>query len=82
MSTIITGSVAYDNIMNFPGHFKDHILPEKIHMLNISFLVDTLKRQRGGVSTTATVVSRNGPFSNSGLRRGVSVMSRAVPRGR
>jgi adenosine kinase len=50
MSTIITGSVAYDNIMNFPGHFKDHILPEKIHMLNISFLVDTLKRQRGGVA--------------------------------
>ncbi len=50
MTTIITGSVAYDNIMDFPGHFKDHILPEKIHMLNISFLVDTLKRQRGGVA--------------------------------
>ena len=50
MSTIITGSVAYDNIMNFPGHFKDHILPEKIHILNLSFLVDTLKRQRGGVA--------------------------------
>lgn len=50
MSTFITGSVAYDNIMNFPGHFKDHILPEKIHVLNISFLVNTLKRQRGGVA--------------------------------
>jgi adenosine kinase len=50
MSIIITGSVAYDNIMNFPGHFKDHILPEKIHILNLSFLVDTLKRQRGGVA--------------------------------
>src|SRR5687767_8462111 len=50
MSTIVTGSVAYDNIMNFPGHFKDHILPEKIHILNLSFLVDTLKRQRGGVA--------------------------------
>jgi adenosine kinase len=50
MSTIITGSVAYDNIMDFPGHFKDHILPEKIHVLNLSFLVDTLKRQRGGVA--------------------------------
>jgi adenosine kinase len=50
MSTFITGSVAYDNIMDFPGHFKDHILPEKIHMLNISFLVDSLKRQRGGVA--------------------------------
>lgn len=50
MSTIITGSVAYDNIMNFPGHFKDHILPEKIHVLNLSFLVSTMKRQRGGVA--------------------------------
>lgn len=50
MSTIITGSIAYDNIMDFRGYFKDHILPEKIHMLNLSFLVDTLKRQRGGVA--------------------------------
>jgi adenosine kinase len=50
MSTIITGSVAFDNIMNFPGYFKDHILPEKIHVLNLSFLVDTMKRQRGGVA--------------------------------
>jgi len=50
MSIIVTGSIAYDNIMDFPGHFKDHILPEKIHVLNVSFLVDTLKRQRGGVA--------------------------------
>jgi adenosine kinase len=50
MSIIVTGSIAFDNIMDFPGHFKDHILPEKIHVLNVSFLVDTLKRQRGGVA--------------------------------
>ncbi|HYP41263.1 MAG TPA: carbohydrate kinase family protein [Chloroflexia bacterium] len=50
MTTIITGSVAYDNIMDFPGHFKDHIMPDKIHVLNLSFLVDTMKRQRGGVA--------------------------------
>ncbi len=49
-STIITGSVAYDNIMDFPGYFKDHIMPDKIHVLNLSFLVNTLKRQRGGVA--------------------------------
>src|SRR5919202_4345945 len=48
MSVIVTGSVAFDNIMNFPGYFKDHILPEKVHILNVSFLVDTLKKQRGG----------------------------------
>lgn len=50
MSTIITGSVAYDNIMDFPGHFKDHIMPDKLHVINLSFLVNTMKRQRGGVA--------------------------------
>jgi adenosine kinase len=45
---IVTGSVAFDNIMDFPGYFKDHILPEKVHILSVSFLVETLKRQRGG----------------------------------
>src|SRR6187401_3353500 len=36
--------------MNFPGHFKDHILPDKVHMLTVSFLVDSMKRMRGGVA--------------------------------
>jgi adenosine kinase len=36
--------------MDFPGHFKDHIMPDKLHVINLSFLVDTLKRQRGGVA--------------------------------
>jgi len=48
LSIIITGSLAYDHIMHFPGHFCDHILPEKISMLNISFLVDTMQKLRGG----------------------------------
>src|SRR5690349_9731139 len=47
---VVTGSLAYDYIMNFPGHFKDHILPEKVHMLSVSFLVDSMKRMRGGVA--------------------------------
>jgi adenosine kinase len=50
MSVIVTGSIAYDNIMDFPGYFKDHIMPDKLHVINLSFLVDTLKRQRGGVA--------------------------------
>lgn len=50
MSVIVTGSIAYDNIMDFPGYFKDHIMPDKIHVLNLSFLVNTMKRQRGGVA--------------------------------
>ena len=51
MSIVVTGSVAFDYIMSFPGFFKDHILPEKIDILSVSFLVDSLKRQRGGCAT-------------------------------
>ncbi|MBI4670630.1 MAG: carbohydrate kinase family protein [Chloroflexi bacterium] len=51
MSVVLTGSIAYDYIMSFPGYFKDHILPEKIHAISVSFLVDSMKRQRGGIAT-------------------------------
>jgi adenosine kinase len=47
---VVTGSLAYDYIMNFPGYFKDHILPDKVHMLTVSFLVDSMRRMRGGVA--------------------------------
>jgi len=45
---LVTGSLAFDFIMNFPGRFSDNILPEKIHTLNLSFSVKTLRRERGG----------------------------------
>ena len=45
---LICGSIAFDNIMVFAGRFKDHILPDKIHMLNVSFLVPQLRREFGG----------------------------------
>lgn len=50
MRIIVTGSLAYDYIMNFPGKFSDHILPDKVHMLTVSFLVDSMKRLRGGTA--------------------------------
>jgi len=50
LTVLLSGSLAYDHIMVFPGHFEDHILPDKIHVLNVSFLVDSLDRQRGGVA--------------------------------
>ena len=50
MNILITGSVAYDYLMTFPGYFKDHILPEKLDSLSLSFLVETLNRRRGGVA--------------------------------
>lgn len=45
---LVTGSLAFDQIMVFPGNFKDHILPEKLHVINISFLVSEIRQQRGG----------------------------------
>ena len=45
---LISGSVAYDTIMVFDGHFKDHILPDRVHMLNVSFLALQMKREFGG----------------------------------
>ena len=50
MSVIVTGSLAFDYIMNFPGSFQEHILPDKIHVLSVSFLVNSFKRQRGGTA--------------------------------
>ncbi len=45
---LITGSIAYDRIMNFPGYFKDNILPDQIHNLNVSFFVDKFRESFGG----------------------------------
>jgi adenosine kinase len=47
---IVSGSLAYDRIMDFPGYFSEHILPEKIHMLNVSFQVDGIKEKFGGTA--------------------------------
>src|ERR671922_842343 len=46
---VVSASLAYDYIMTFPGSFKDHIIPDKTHVLSVSFLVDSLLRRRGGV---------------------------------
>lgn len=48
MNTLICGSMAYDTIMVFNDHFKNHILPEKVHMLNVAFLVPEMRREFGG----------------------------------
>jgi adenosine kinase len=48
MSALICGSMAYDTIMVFPDRFKHHILPDKIHLLNVSFLVPQMRREFGG----------------------------------
>ncbi len=48
MSVLVTGSIAYDHIMVFRDRFKNHILPDKIHVLNVSFMVPSLERRWGG----------------------------------
>lgn len=48
MSCLITGSIAFDTIMVFEDQFKNHILPEKTHILNVSFLVPSMQRYLGG----------------------------------
>ncbi len=48
MSALICGSYAFDNIMVFHDRFKNHILPDKVHMLNVSFLVPEMRREFGG----------------------------------
>ncbi len=50
MTIIVSGSLAYDRIMVFPGHFHEHILPEKIHVLNVCFQVDGMKEKFGGTA--------------------------------
>ena len=48
MSTIVTGSIAFDYLMSFPGKFTEHFLPEHMNRVSLSFLVDTMDKRRGG----------------------------------
>jgi adenosine kinase len=50
MDILLTGSVAFDYLMTFPGQFKEQILPEHLEKISLSFLVDSMSRQRGGVA--------------------------------
>ena len=48
MQIIVTGSIAFDYLMSFPGHFTDHLLMERVGKVSLSFLVDEMRRVRGG----------------------------------
>ena len=50
MNIVVSGSLAYDRIMVFPGYFADHILPEKIHVLNVCFQVNGMREEIGGTA--------------------------------
>jgi adenosine kinase len=91
MRIIVTGSLAWDYIMNFPGKFEDHILPDKVHTLTVSFLVDSMKKMRGGTAgniaysiallgAKASIVSAAGQdFSDySAFMREVSIDTKGI----
>ena len=59
---LVAGSVAYDEIMDFPGEFQAHFHPEHLHQINVSFVVDNLEKQLGG---TATNIAYNIRLVNS-----------------
>jgi adenosine kinase len=48
VTIVVTGSIAYDYLMTFPGSFNEHILPDHLSRLSVSFLVDTMDKRRGG----------------------------------
>jgi adenosine kinase len=50
MTILVCGSMAYDTIMVFPDQFRKHILPDRIHMLNVAFMVPTMRREFGGTA--------------------------------
>ncbi len=50
MSILVSGSLAYDHIMNFPDSFRNHILPEQLHILSVCFMIDRLEKTWGGTA--------------------------------
>ena len=53
-TALICGSMAYDTVMVFEGRFREHILPDKIHVLNVSFLAPSMRRNFGGCAGNTT----------------------------
>src|SRR4030042_1546234 len=50
MDILISGSICYDRIMNFPGKFRDHIMPDKMHILSVSFMLEKVTESFGGTA--------------------------------
>ncbi|OGH90629.1 MAG: hypothetical protein A2479_02715 [Candidatus Magasanikbacteria bacterium RIFOXYC2_FULL_39_8] len=58
MNILISGSLAYDYIMDFPDSFKNHILPDQLHILNVCFVVEKLQKNIGGVATNIAYTTK------------------------
>src|SRR2546425_12374864 len=71
MKIVVTGSIAYDYLMSFPGKFTEHFLPEHMNRISLSFLVDTMDKRRGGggpniAYTLALLGERPRPMATAG----------------
>ena len=55
MKLIVTGSIAFDYLMSFPGKFTEHFLPEHMHRVSLSFLVDTMDNGAAGARRTSPI---------------------------
>ena len=84
MNIIVTGSIAYDYLMSFPGSFSEHLLPEHLQRVSLSFLVDSMDKRRGGCApniayTLALLGERPQLMATAGpgLRRVPAVARRA-----
>ncbi|MDG2202274.1 MAG: carbohydrate kinase family protein [Burkholderiales bacterium] len=88
MNTLICGSIAYDSIMLFEDRFKNHILPDQVHILNVAFLVPEMRREFGGCAgniahtlqllggnplVMATVGQDHKPYTDLMLEKGLSI---------
>ncbi|MEN9772389.1 MAG: hypothetical protein RJA58_1032, partial [Pseudomonadota bacterium] len=58
MSVQISGSIAFDTIMVFEGRFRDHILPDQVHMLNVAFLAPQMRQEFGGCAANIAYTLR------------------------
>src|SRR3989338_9034061 len=88
ITVVVTGTLGFDYIMDFPGKFADRIMPDKIHQISLSFLVDTLKKQFGGTAgniaytlkllgvyplIVAPAGNDFGPYQNFLLKHGIDI---------
>src|SRR3989338_9573765 len=78
-TVIVTGSMSWDTIMDFPYRFVDYLNPSKLHQLNVSFVVDKLEKQIGGTATNiAYAASQTITYLDSTLTNSSSVKINVV----
>ena len=69
MDILLTGSVAYDYLMTFPGHFKEQILPERLESISLSFLVDSMQLPSGRRNHCSVLGGGGGFAEDDGICR-------------